>query len=652
MEKTTATMSLFISSILLLELSGGVAAQTSHTANGVLGGSVTFNKNISSQDNPVISWAFNASTPVALWRDGIAECYDSYNGRCTLYMNGTLRLDRLTFADNGSYSMSVQRPPAPFPLPTSTYDLHVLPPLNAPILTSNGTDNKLVSDTYVSLHCDGSGQSITRYIFFRDGMDICSGHNVACSDSYLYFQPITASDSGSYTCVIQNPVSFNTSNTLQLTVSVPVSDVRLTSNASGYLWPGINATSLTCSALGTEVSYTWSLKGAPLPQDPRYQLTQGNSVLTISPVSDNDDGPFTCTASNWINNMTSNNLTFSLAAKVSNVNLTSNPSGESRIWAEEGSVYLHCSAEGTEVHFSWTLNGKPLSNDPHYHITTSVSPPSSNLTISPISKNDTGSFTCEASNLISKESKSTTFNLGWRPEGNISCSAETSGNNVNLMCSWLGGNPAANVSLIFNNQTTTEQNNVTRSVSTSSNIQGSNLTCHGDQLGRTSECTLPLEPPEAIGHDNNSITEAEAGDTVILTVVLREGLPSKFSWYRFTLNPGPMQSTRKSYIVMSTSYSSSLQIADATVNDSGKYECTANNVVGTQSFFFTVNITEKEPVKGSIYENADNMPPNIYERTMPAFEMDKAAESPESHYEQLKHEDTAVYNTMMPGQRR
>ncbi|XP_068099142.1 carcinoembryonic antigen-related cell adhesion molecule 1-like isoform X3 [Hyperolius riggenbachi] len=596
MEKTTATMSLFISSILLLELSGGVAAQTSHTANGVLGGSVTFNKNISSQDNPVISWAFNASTPVALWRDGIAECYDSYNGRCTLYMNGTLRLDRLTFADNGSYSMSVQRPPAPFPLPTSTYDLHVLPPLNAPILTSNGTDNKLVSDTYVSLHCDGSGQSITRYIFFRDGMDICSGHNVACSDSYLYFQPITASDSGSYTCVIQNPVSFNTSNTLQLTVSVPVSDVRLTSNASGYLWPGINATSLTCSALGTEVSYTWSLKGAPLPQDPRYQLTQGNSVLTISPVSDNDDGPFTCTASNWINNMTSNNLTFSLAG---------------------------------------------------------------------------------------------------RPEGNISCSAETSGNNVNLMCSWLGGNPAANVSLIFNNQTTTEQNNVTRSVSTSSNIQGSNLTCHGDQLGRTSECTLPLEPPEAIGHDNNSITEAEAGDTVILTVVLREGLPSKFSWYRFTLNPGPMQSTRKSYIVMSTSYSSSLQIADATVNDSGKYECTANNVVGTQSFFFTVNITEKaanpipkpsggldggaiagivigvlaaitiiillvlfllrrrkQPVKGSIYENADNMPPNIYERTMPAFEMDKAAESPESHYEQLKHEDTAVYNTMMPGQRR
>ncbi|XP_068098333.1 carcinoembryonic antigen-related cell adhesion molecule 1-like [Hyperolius riggenbachi] len=187
-------------------------------------------------------------------------------------------------------------------------------PLSAPALSSNSTNiNRFVSGTYVSLHCDGGNQSIISYTFYQDGKNICSGPNVTCRDSYFYFQPITASDRGNYTCVIQNPASFNTSNTLQLTVSAPVSDVRLTSNASGYLWPGINSTSLTCSALGTEVSYTWSLKGAPLPQDPQYKLTQGNSVLTISPVSANDDGPFTCTASNWMNNATSNGLNISLA---------------------------------------------------------------------------------------------------------------------------------------------------------------------------------------------------------------------------------------------------------------------------------------------------------------------------------------------------
>ncbi|XP_068097536.1 carcinoembryonic antigen-related cell adhesion molecule 1-like isoform X1 [Hyperolius riggenbachi] len=594
--KKLTTVCLMIPSVFLLIHSSGVSAQVGIEANGVYGGSVSLNESIPFT-NPSISWSFNQTVVVAVRAvDREPECVGTYKGRCTLLINGTLILDSLTNTDDGIYTMTAQ-PPDLTAIRTSTYQLKVYPPLSAPVLSSNSTNNnKLVSGTYVSLHCDGGNQSITRYIFFRDGKDVCSGRNVACSDSYLHFQPITVSDSGNYTCVIQNPVTSNTSNTLQLAVSAPVSDVRLTSNASGYLWPGINSTSLTCSALGTDVSYTWSLKGVPLPQNLRYQLTQGNSVLTISPVSDNDDGPFTCTASNWINNMPSNNLTFNLAANVSNVSLTSNSSGESRIWAEEDSVYLHCSADGTEVHFSWALNGKPLSNDPHYHITTSVSPPSSDLTISPISKNDTGSFTCEASNLISKENKSVTFNLGWRPEGNISCSAEASGTDVNLMCSWLGGNPAANVSLIFNNQTMTEHNNVTRSVSTSSSIQGSNLTCQGDQLGKTSQCTVELERPKAPGHDNNSVTKGIAGHTVVLTLTLKEGLPCVFNWARLTPNPGPIQNpsaraTITKYDIISTSLSSSLHILDATVNDSGKYECTAKNIIGAENFIFNVNVT-------------------------------------------------------------
>ncbi|XP_068099132.1 carcinoembryonic antigen-related cell adhesion molecule 1-like [Hyperolius riggenbachi] len=685
---------LLVCFFLLLPNLGGVSAQVVIEANGVYGGSVSLNESIPFT-NPITTWSFNQTVVVAVRAaDREPECVGTYKGRCTLLINGTLILDSLTNIDDGIYTMTAQ-PPDLTAIRAATYQLKVYPPLSAPVLSSYATnDNKLVSGTYVSLHCDAGNQSITRYTFYQDGKDICSGRNVTCRDSSLYFQPITVSDSGNYTCVIQNNVTSNTSNILQLAVSVPVSDVRLTSNASGYLWPGINSTSLTCSALGTDVSYTWSLKGAPLPQNARYQLTQGNSTLTISPVSDNDDGPFTCTVSNWINNETSNILHFSLAANVSNVKLTSNPSGESLIWAEEDSVYLHCSADGTEVHFSWTLNGKPLSNDPHYHITTSVSSPSSNLTVSPISKNDTGSFTCESSNLISEENKSAAFNLGWRPEGNMSCSAEASGNNVNLMCSWLEGNPAANVSLIFNNQTTTEQNNVTRSVSTSSNIQGSNLTCHGDQLGKTSQCTVELERPKAPGHDNNSVTEGIAGHTVVLTLTLREGLPCVFSWARLTPNPGLILSasaraTTKKYDITSSSFSSSLHISDATVNDSGKYECTAKSIIGAENFIFNVNVTaqgggdpilcpvcsglgggevagivigvvagiiiievavyfvlktKKKPPGVPLYENETIPPSHIYSTTLPGIEL-KAGQ--ESNYEQLMHKDRNIYNNLV-----
>ncbi|XP_068099133.1 carcinoembryonic antigen-related cell adhesion molecule 1-like [Hyperolius riggenbachi] len=219
--KKSAIVCLLIPSLHLLLNLCCVAAQTSHTANGLLGGSVTFIESISRQDNPVIGWSFNAVAAIAQWKDGTAEYFGSYKGRCTMFMNGTLRLDSLTYADSGIYGMTVQRPPAFIPITTSIYELSVLPPLSAPIFSSNSTNNnKHVSGTYMSLHCNGGNQPITRYTFYRDGKDICSEPHVTCKVSNLYFQPITESDSGIYTCVIQNPASSNTSNALQLTVSV------------------------------------------------------------------------------------------------------------------------------------------------------------------------------------------------------------------------------------------------------------------------------------------------------------------------------------------------------------------------------------------------------------------------------------------------
>ncbi|XP_068099134.1 carcinoembryonic antigen-related cell adhesion molecule 1-like [Hyperolius riggenbachi] len=489
--------------------------------------------------------------------------------------------------------MTVQRPPAFIPIITSNYVLSVHPPLSAPVLSSNSTNNnKLVSGTYVSLHCDGGGQSITRYIFYQGGKDICSEPHVTCRESSLYFLPITASDSGNYTCVIQNPVTSNTSNGLQLTVSAPVSDVRLTSNASGYLWPGINSSSLTCSARGTDVSYAWSLKGAPLPQDPRYQLTQGNSMLTISPVSANDDGPFTCTASNWINNATSNNLTFNLAANVSTVALTSNIS--ETVLVGQDSVSLYCSADGTEVQFFWRLKGEPVLGGPNYHITTSLSPPSSTLTISPVSRNDDGPFTCEASNLINKRtSNAENFTLTWHPEEDMFCLVDSSNPQyVQLTCSWSGGQPPANVTMVFNGVTETGSNQVTRNVPTNSTVQNSTMMCYGNHMGKQSNCGLIFEPPQSPEHNNSKITSVTDGQAAVLTVTLQSGLNADFTWYHFSPDPVPIQEDTGKFTVVSSSFKSSLVIAAVTLEEAGRYECRAKNFIGSQTFLFTVSVED------------------------------------------------------------
>ncbi|XP_040190576.1 carcinoembryonic antigen-related cell adhesion molecule 1-like, partial [Rana temporaria] len=596
MSRMSEGMGLMVHSVLLL-LASSVVSDT-EVVNGTLGNFIYFTESFSNT-GLVLNWYFKG-IPIAGYSPPLPPaCIPDYAGRCQLYDNGTLRLDNLISADDGTYRFTAVQPPVTTVKDVS-YELRVYPFLNAPVLTGNVTSNNLIGGSYVSLHCNASGQTVTTYTFDRDGKNICSEPHVTCQDSYLYFQPITGSNSGSYTCTIRNPVSTNTSrNLIQLNVSDPVSDVKLISNIPGVVWPGLDLVSLNCSARGTGVTYSWSLQGAPLPSDSRYHFTENYRVLTISPVTANDTGTFTCRASNWINNQTSNGINLALGSLISVVTLTGNTPG-SYIWVGEDSVSLNCSADGSEVQFLWKLNGEPLPPGSQYQISQGGSPPHSNLLISPVSKNDAGPFTCEASNrLNSKTSNALNLSLNWTPEGNIACTALPDGQDIKLGCSWSGGHPEANVSLIFNGITENGTNSV-NVTSIGDNFQVSDLTCHGDQLGRKSQCTVRIGPPLALEDDNNATIDTVVGGTLNLTVTLKPGLPAKFYWKHtlFSQSKKSIQSRESS--VSSTDFSSSYVIRDLTVNDAGKYECIAENAIGTQSFLFTVSVTENVAPKDGL----------------------------------------------------
>lgn len=58
---------------------------------------------------------------------------------------------------------------------------------------------------------------------------------------------------------------------------------------------------LTCSAAGDPTPViTWFRNGTSVPNanTPRYQLASGRSTLVLEPVSDTDEGPFQCVATN------------------------------------------------------------------------------------------------------------------------------------------------------------------------------------------------------------------------------------------------------------------------------------------------------------------------------------------------------------------
>eukprot|EP00079_Xenopus_tropicalis_P037442 XP_017951213.1 PREDICTED: carcinoembryonic antigen-related cell adhesion molecule 2-like [Xenopus tropicalis] len=189
---------------------------------GTVGKSVYLTVKLDLPAQRQVTWKVNSSTQIVTAVTGGSPVYfGDYGGRCTLYENTTLRLDNLTPTDTGEYTLTVANTGTGATQSGSVY-LTVNSPLTPPTLrvnvsTTNGNAYP-VNGTIVSLHCDAGGQNVVNYTFSQDGVTACSQPHVTCDKDFLYFQPIMMSDTGRYTCKIENPISSNTSQPLSLTV--------------------------------------------------------------------------------------------------------------------------------------------------------------------------------------------------------------------------------------------------------------------------------------------------------------------------------------------------------------------------------------------------------------------------------------------------
>ncbi|XP_031762393.1 hepatocyte cell adhesion molecule-like [Xenopus tropicalis] len=209
--------------LLLLAVTGPVCCLLE---SGELGKSVYLTVKLNLPAQREVQWRFGTNTLIVSAQPGIPPIYyGAYRGRCTLYENTTLQLDSLTDADTGQYTLSVINVDTGAQQQGSV-NLTVHSPLTSPTLkvnvsTTNGNAYP-VNGTIVSLHCDAGGQNVVSYTFYKDGVTACSQPYVTCDKDFLYFQPIMMSDTGTYTCKIENSVSSNTSQPLSLTVIGPL----------------------------------------------------------------------------------------------------------------------------------------------------------------------------------------------------------------------------------------------------------------------------------------------------------------------------------------------------------------------------------------------------------------------------------------------
>ncbi|XP_044539108.1 carcinoembryonic antigen-related cell adhesion molecule 1-like, partial [Gracilinanus agilis] len=139
--------------------------------------------------------------------------------------------------------------------------------------------------------------------------------------------------------------------------------------------------SLTCQAEGQTDTYRWFINESA-PASDRIQLSPDNRTLSIHNVTREDEGPYVCEIENPISRNRSDPF---------RVNVTYGPDSPMIDPTDDHysigeNITLNCSAESNPpAQFTWVHNGQTLSN-------------SATLSLTNVSLNDTGTYTCHASN--------------------------------------------------------------------------------------------------------------------------------------------------------------------------------------------------------------------------------------------------------------
>ncbi|XP_072122194.1 cell adhesion molecule CEACAM5-like isoform X2 [Mobula birostris] len=220
-----------------------------------------------------------------------------------------------------------------------------------------------------------------------------NGSSVQHNGHRLILVNLSLSDTGIYACEAFNDVTRRSSSTTRnFVVLEPVSNVNVTSNAT-HLIEYNDTVSLTCFANGTAVSYVWLKENSPVTPDGRFKLSADKSTLTIAGVL-RTDGLFTCRASNSINSLTSNPFNLTVYYGPDRPSITTKST--SNAYIAGSNITLTCSAVShPDANLTWHFSGDLLQTGQEFILAN-------------ISMNETGNYTCQAYNNITRRFSAST----------------------------------------------------------------------------------------------------------------------------------------------------------------------------------------------------------------------------------------------------
>lgn len=130
-----------------------------------------------------------------------------------------------------------------------------------PVITSEPLDSNVIENGNASFWVSAAGEGPLTYQWFKDSTLLDTRTN-----NSLLVSPVQASDVGDYSVLVSNPNGSVTSRVARLSRTVPATPTLLSGPVISPSTPafGSNAT-ITVTAAGQDISYTWYKNGAVLP---------------------------------------------------------------------------------------------------------------------------------------------------------------------------------------------------------------------------------------------------------------------------------------------------------------------------------------------------------------------------------------------------
>lgn len=242
-------------------------------------------------------------------------------------------------------------------------------------IVSQPTSKIACTGTSTVFVCNATGGTIT-YKWQKDGVDLVDGGNVSGSlTSTLNISNVSASDAGSYVCIVSSLCSSSiNSNAALLTIN---NSTVITAQPVDVTVCMGSPASFAVTASGSGIGYQWNVNGIAI-------IGATNATYTIASTLISESGTYSCDIISACNFVTSSIATLVVNAPVS---IVTEPSDLSACPGDN--VTLTVLASGLVSSYHWQKDGVDLIDGGNISNAST-----STLSISSVSVSDVASYTC------------------------------------------------------------------------------------------------------------------------------------------------------------------------------------------------------------------------------------------------------------------